>query len=624
MARIRQLSADMIGRIAAGEVVERPAAAIKELIENSLDAGATEVTVEIRDGGIPFFRVTDNGCGIADSDIRLAFASHATSKVSAAEDLNSIETLGFRGEALASIAAVSRTVMLTRARDAQTGLRVEVEGGGILKITEAVRGQGTTVEVKDLFFNAPVRLKFLKKPASEAALVCDTVAQLILSRPDVRFLCVSNGKTVYRSPGDGSLESASAGVFGLRTVSSLRRVHGCAGGMTADGFVGTGENARGSRGGEMFFINRRVMRSPLLSQAVEEGCRERVMIGKFPVCVLHLTLPYESVDVNVHPNKLEVRFRQEREIKEALTGIVRDALRDRDALENPVPMRLVKEDGASRKAPDISIAGKREKREPQSAVPVVPPVKKPDEAYTCVSGKAIVSVAEPVGAYKIKEAGMKADLVQPRDKGGGSERPAEQMSLPNTGAKKPIKIFGAAFDTFILAEYDDQLLLIDQHAVHERLLFDRMMKTYGQPHEGQELLIPLIVGVTAGEQALVEENRALLESVGLVAEPFGAGELAVRTVPVVLGEAQAAAFVREVISDLRGGMEPGAEKRRAAILQTACKHAVKGGEKLREEDLRFLVEEMTEKKVVPTCPHGRPLVVALSRSEIDKKFRRIV
>ncbi|MBR5804978.1 MAG: DNA mismatch repair endonuclease MutL, partial [Clostridia bacterium] len=296
MGKIRLLSDAMIGKIAAGEVVERPAAAIKELVENSLDAGATAVSVEIRDGGLDSIRVTDNGSGIDESDIRMAFERHATSKISKEQDLFSIQTLGFRGEALASIAAVSHVTLTTRTRDRETGLRVQNDGGSITAVSETACPVGTTVTVKELFYNVPVRKGFMKKAGQEAAAVGDLMTKMLLSRPDVSFRYVSNGKTEYHSPGDGQLASALHTIYGGNALKAMREVNDHANGLMISGYVGIGENARGNRNHEFFFINGRVMQSRMLSEAVETACRERVMIGKFPTCALHITIAYEAVD----------------------------------------------------------------------------------------------------------------------------------------------------------------------------------------------------------------------------------------------------------------------------------------------------------------------------------------
>lgn len=638
MAKIKLLSEDMIGKIAAGEVVERPAAAIKELIENSLDAGATAVTVEIREGGLNSIRVSDNGCGIDESDIRMAFERHATSKISREQELNAISTLGFRGEALASIAAVSKVIMVTRTRENDTGIKIINEGGKITSITETACPAGTTVTVNELFFNVPVRKGFMKKASQEASFIHDLMVQMILSRPDVSFRYISEGKTEYHSPGDGQALTALQTIYGSRAARSMRPVNDHMNGLMITGFVGIGENARGNRNHELFFINGRVMHSRLLNEAVETATRERVMIGRFPVCALYITIPYEAVDVNVHPNKLEVRFRDERGVYEAVLSAVLLALKDKDAFEQPVQMQLNKPTCNILPAEENSRAHERSDHIPMQTE------KQASEVEICskLPEAAAISMQEhkPAPEYRpVKQFD--------RDKGISStenvvlpninhviqaekrtipvlQEKAEQVNTILAEVPKPMRIFGALFNTFILVEYEDQLLMVDQHAVHERLLYDKMMEEYsGKAANGQELLVPIVISVTNREQRLLEDNRDVLESIGLYVEAFGEKDAAIRTIPMILGETQTRDFITEVIAELEKGKDPTFEKKRTVLLQTACKHAVKGGEALTEDQLRSLLDTMIEQKVTPTCPHGRPLVIAITHRELDKKFKRI-
>ena len=640
MAKIQLLNDEVIGKIAAGEVVERPAAAIKELVENSLDAGASAVTVEIRDGGISYFRVTDNGSGIASGDIRMAFERHATSKITRAQDLQAIATLGFRGEALASIAAVSRVTCTTRTRSDESGLKARNEGGQMMSIEEAACPEGTTFVVRDLFFNTPVRLKFLKKPPSEAALVSDLMMRLILSRPDVSFRYINQGKTLYHSAGDGKLESAVFSIYGSEMLRTMRPVEGCQGGVVMKGYVGIGESARGNRGHQSFYINGRYMKSNLLSTAVESACRERVMIGKFPTCVLHLTMPFDTVDVNVHPNKLEVRFQNERGIYDAVEAIVRDALTERDALEKPAQLLLTPE-----KPPEKPVQVTKQSLTEPPPMAVAAPAAMPKPAPE-IRPRAPIPVAIPrVDAVPpvVSKTVMRDSGAMPAMKPIIQNRPESEQTVkkPTVGlqmparepeqvpsflpdAPKPMKLMGVAFNTFILVEYEDNLLMIDQHAVHERLLFDRMMKAYDQHEAGQELLVPMLVGVTRREQQLLNDNRELLEGIGLTVEPFGEQQVSIRSIPMILGNPQAKDFLRDILDQLeseRGVISM--EKRRSAILQLACKKAVKGGDALSEAEIRDLVTRMIDQHVTPTCPHGRPLVISLSHQELDKRFKRI-
>lgn len=619
--KILRLSDEVIGKIAAGEVVERPSAAIKELVENSLDAGASAVTVEIRDGGISYFRVTDNGSGIRQSEIRMAFERHATSKITRAQDLHGVQTLGFRGEALASIAAVSKVTCTTRTRDDVSGIKVQNEGGQIVSLEEAACPEGTSFVVRDLFYNTPVRLKFLKKPATEAGFVSDLMMRMILSRPDVSFRYVSQGKTLYHSAGDGRLESAVFAIYGSEMRRSMREVDGHQAGVILKGYVGIGEGGRGNRAHQSFFINGRYMRSALLSSAVESACRERVMIGKYPTCVLHLTMPYEAVDVNVHPNKLEVRFQDEAAVAAAVETIVHEALQDRDALEKPETLSLMEE-----KTPVAPVTPVRVTK--QNTVPPMP-----ESVFSSENKPNVGLKRTPVALPTVvPDTPMKTNTLRDSavSMGDYAQAPAVLAPVPEPVPSflpempKPLRIIGVAFNTYILVEYEDNLLMIDQHAVHERLLFDRLMAEVDQERAGQELLIPMMVTVTRREQALLAEHEAVLRSIGLVVEPFGETEVSIRALPMILGQPETKAFLHDVLDQLesaRGVVT--LEKRRAAILQMACKHAVKGGDPLTEEEIRDLVSRMIDQHVTPTCPHGRPLVVALSHHELDKRFRRI-
>ena len=663
--KIQLLSDEVVGKIAAGEVVERPSAAIKEMVENSLDAGATAVTVEIRDGGVSYFRVTDNGSGIEQSEIRMAFERHATSKITRTDDLFAIRTLGFRGEALASIAAVAKVTCTTRTKKDASGVKVVNEGGRIVSIEEAACPEGTSFVVRDLFFNTPVRLKFLKKPVTEAGYVSDLMMRLILSRPDVSFRYISQGKTVYHSAGDGKLQSAVFSIYGKELLRTMREVDGHEAGMLLKGFVGVGDAGRANRGHQSFFINGRYMRSGLLSAAVEAACRERVVSGKYPTCVLHLTMPFESVDVNVHPNKLEVRFQNEQAVAEAVEAIVRDALVEKSALEKPEVMRLVPDQpqqtpvNVVKQAQVTAQTDRKSDSQPLkvAVAPVVPqPVSKPAAvqpvpAFSQVQKPAaerktvppVTPVRTPLTELKpinpvlrqttaIPTVPRPAPMPAPPPPAPVprpvSARPASPASqLPATflpEAEKPLRLLGTAFGSYIVAEYKDNLLLIDQRGVHERLLFDRMMKELGTARCSQELLIPIIVAVTRREQQLLEEHRELLQTLGLFVDSFGETEAAIRAIPMILGQPQAGELLREVIDQLES--ERGVvslEKRRAGILALACKKAVKPGERLNESDVRTLVTRMVDEHVTPTSPRGTPLVIALPRSDLDRRFRRL-
>lgn len=682
IGKIRLLSDEVIGKIAAGEVVERPSAAIKEMVENSLDAGASAVTVEIRDGGISYFRVTDNGHGIQQSEIRMAFERHATSKITSAQELTAIQTLGFRGEALASIAAVAKVTCTTRTKEDSSGIKVVNNGGRIESIEETACPEGTTFVVRDLFYNTPVRLKFLKKPATEAGYVSDLMMRMILSRPDVSFRYISQGKTLYHSAGDGKLSSAVFSIYG-KEMRSMQAVNGHQAGIVVNGFVGVGDLCRATRSHQSFFINGRYMKSGVLSAGVETACRERILQGRYPSCVLHLTMPYEMVDVNVHPNKLECRFQNDVAVAEAVEAIIRDAFADRSPLEKPAVFQLTHEE--KRDSTPVSVSKQEAVNAPVAVKPIIkednkgqiPPEQKSlpvstsaaepktnvDSVHrTAKAGEAVISDATTSATAIPSSRGENAinslprmKPMQPvtRPKPAVLQEPptavqafmqsyqqlppvydvAKSRTVDNQPAKveqnfleektKPLRMIGTAFNSYILVEYDEHLLLIDQRGVHERLLFDRMMRALDTQTCSQELLIPLIVPATRREQQLLEFNRELLTGIGLTVESFGETEVSVRSIPMILGQPQAGDLLREILDQLES--ERGVislEKRRAGILALACKKAVRNGERLNEADLRELVVQMVEKKIVPTSPRGTPLIVALSHADIDRRFRR--
>ena len=686
---IIRLSEEIIGKIAAGEVVESPAAAIKELIENSLDAGATCVTVEIREGGIAYLRVTDNGRGIPARDVRLAFERHATSKIRRSEDLFDLHTLGFRGEALASLAAVSKLTLTTRTAAEASGTRAVNEGGVMRAITEAASPQGTTIVARELFYNTPVRLKFLKKPATEAARVAEVVARMILAHPDVSFRLTHNGKQIYASSGSGELRSAVFSLYGREEAGAMQSVHS-EGAVSVDGLVGVGLQARANRARQTFIVNGRTIRSPLLTQALEEGCRERVTVGHYPTCVLDIRMPVAMVDVNVHPNKLEVRFSDERLVYQAVSGAVRDSFA-------PSPLES---------APRLSLGGEQDGEAPSHPQPPAPGLVRMIDTQTeagLAEARAVAAdkgtgeraapsaaqhaaftsfVTQYFGGAALRESavpgreqepiafakfpgpapqtapdGRKAPDAQPPEQqqetdaaeDGASGTPAqadasanqesapaqpgpEQQQMQETAqpvddlgdALAGYRLLGVAFDTYIMLQNDRQLVFIDQHAAHERILYERLMREIDRGAGSQVLLTPQVVQLTPQECAKVETYAGDIRAAGFDIEPFGDNAYTIRAVPNVLGVPQSRAAFLDMVDRL-GELRVLAtqQKRRDAILQMACKKAVKGGDRLTLEEIRPLLRDMLATGAPPTCPHGRPLAVVLTRSELEKRFRRI-
>lgn len=715
MPVIRKLSAEIIGQIAAGEVVERPASAVKELVENSIDAGAHNVTVELREGGIKYLRVTDNGCGIPAEQVRLAFERHATSKIAAAADLYNIHTLGFRGEALASVAAVARVTLTTRTQEAPFGTRAVVEAGEFTDIRQAASPVGTTIVVEDLFLNTPVRLKFLKKPAVEAALVADYMQRLILSRPDVAFRFVSQGKTVYHSMGDGSVESALYSLYGREAFKRMRKVSGHMNGVLLSGYVGAGDLARGNRQQQSFFVNGRFFRSQPLSRALEEGCEGQVMVGRFPMCSLFLEVPVQQVDVNVHPNKLEVRFQNEPAVADAVRALVGEAMRGEtlgerlaaaqkapSAVEPKADFSLVRLDnpldgqpaspaqaggtqsdaapsGDSAPQPRRLVLTEAQKRELAALEPVVIPDSPAraalgQNAVPAAIARAALGAAVPppvAPCAPAREHPLSGSAPLPPASGwfsagpasypaGVPEKPgtaatpaalpkepaaAAQAGAPAAGPVVPpapdmeqqtlapqpaageaaLRLVGVVFDTYWIFECGDRLLLLDQHAAHERMLYDRLMERFEKGTVSQQLLSPQLVRLTAHDRALVAEFAPVLADAGFEVEPFDDTCVAVKAVPTLFGENESPReLLLEALDEWQAGRgQVTRERMRRRVAQMACKHAIKGGDRLNETQVRGFLKEILRSDSMPTCPHGRPIVTEITRYALEKRFKRV-
>lgn len=688
MAEIRKLSSELIGKIAAGEVVERPASVVKELVENAIDAGATHITVELRGGGIEYLRISDNGKGIPAGQIRLAFERHATSKLQTEAELYCIHTLGFRGEALASVAAVAKVTCTTKTADAEFGVRCQVEGGEFTDIRQAASPVGTTFVVEDLFYNTPVRRKFLKKPAIEAGLVSDYMLRLILSHPEIAFRFVSQGKTIYHSMGDGKLDSALFCLYGRDAFRQMIPVSGHQSGVAVSGFIGVGELSRGNRQQQSFFINGRFFRSGVLSRALENGCEGRVMIGKFPMCALFLEMPYQNVDVNVHPNKLEVRFQDESAVAEAVRQIVYDALHQEQlgqrlrapASEKPAPVTesgftVTELPGAPdaiqpvSAAPAATVAADQpqadaelEQKDEAAAANAAPlrPVTVPVQtggggAFHASYGAAPRTVFQPAAPSvwdrprnaapkpaagwgnaeerpavpEIRETAVPQPVKPAPAAPGSVPQPPEQTRLaevetPEEAAAVP-RLVGIVFDTYWIFEAGDRLLWLDQHAAHERILYDRFMKRYDGEQISQRLLSPQLVQLSGRDMALFEEIQPYLEKAGFQAEAFDERSVAVHAIPTLFGENgdPKELFLEALDQWQQGRGEKTSDRMRSQVAQMACKHAIKGGDKLNQQEIQGFLKEMLQSQSMPTCPHGRPIVVETTRYALEKRFKRI-
>ena len=628
MPNIQCLDPHVADLIAAGEVVERPASVAKELLENALDAGATAVSVEVQHGGLTYLRITDNGCGIAPEQLPTAFLRHATSKLHRAEDLAAIGTLGFRGEALAAIAAVSRVDVFSRERGAAQGAALHLEGGVPGEVTETGCPEGTTFCVRDLFYNTPARMKFMKKDTAEGAAVTGIVTHLALSHPEVSVKLIRDGAEVLHTPGDGQLRSAVYAALGRDFALGLLPVSGCGGDIQVEGFVTKPLNGGGTRGRQLFFVNGRFVKSQLLTAALEEAYRNRLLKGKFPGCVLHITLPKSAVDVNVHPAKTVVKFQNERAVFDAVHYTVKDLL---TAGENPAPkpvqqtfyqsmtVQEYKERQAPPPAPEKKPLGSYSARpavHPDAPLPIRDSAPPPAPA---------APVQQPVPAAEKAPAPRPAAPTPVRDiEPAAPARNTIDLPIQQTMAQKPAgwRVIGEALDTYIICQDEaENLWLIDKHAAHERLRFNAL-KERQEPPMSQLLLQPLAVDLEADAYAAVLAQLPLLEEFGFSCEDFGAGTVLVRQIPADIRLEDAAATVEELAEDLRlGRADPAAARDR--LLQTmACKSAIKAGMHTSPAERQALVERVQSGEI-QYCPHGRPVAAKLTRYEIEKMFKRV-
>ena len=631
MPKIIQLSPHVANLIAAGEVVERPASVVKELLENAVDAGASQVTVEIRDGGMTFLRVTDNGCGMAPEDARTAFLRHATSKLRTADDLAAIATMGFRGEALAAIASVSRIDLLTKTAGAISGVSLRLEAGQITEESEAGCPEGTTIIIRDLFYNTPARMKFMKSDTVEGSRVTAAVQLQALAHPEVAFKFFRDGKQILSTPGTGGLEAATYCVYG-RDCAKMVKVDSRWEGYSLSGFVSRPTDARPSRSLQTFFVNGRPVKSRILVSALEEAYRNQIMVGKFPACVLHLNLPAGAVDVNVHPAKTEVKFLSEKAVFDCVHYGVLAALNkqsDRPQVQFPAK----KEPAAPPPKPEPKAAPLPPQRPEPKKEPFFRTMN-PEEfkAFTSVLKDAPQPRKEAAAATYtqvrqqtppvLKQTPILPDPApQPKPAAPIREEP-EQTAL-EMPKEIPWRMVGELYNTYILVEQGEDAFLIDKHAAHERILFEKL-KANQEAITAQLLLTPIPVRLSPEAAGELLSNRALLEELGFEAEEFGENTILLRQIPMDLSPDTAAEAAEELASDLLKGRREKKETVRDNLLHTvACKAAIKAGWNSDEKELLALCRQVMAREDLKYCPHGRPICVSLSKKQLEKQFKRV-
>ena len=636
MPKIIQLDRHVADLIAAGEVVERPASAVKELVENSIDAGAKNITIELQNGGMTFLRITDDGCGMDPVDARTAFLRHATSKIRKKEDLACIGTLGFRGEALAAISSVSKIDLLTRAQGAETGVRLHLEAGQVLSEEPAGCPCGTTILVRELFYNTPARMKFMKSDAAESSAVFAAIQQQALAHPEISFRFLKDGQEQLHTDGQGDRMAAIYAIYGRELANNMLPVDGSWEKLRVRGFVTKPTATRGNRAWQSFFVNNRYIKSRLLSAAVEEAYRNQIMVGRFPACVLEIDMPVQAVDVNVHPAKTEVKFLSEREVFDAvhyavLSTLSRAAGRPEwkapEKKQEPAPRPQAQPKAVQPPKPGFYQTMQASEYRRQAAQQ---PAVKPAQPV----------LASPVQLPRSEPAPVQRTFVLPKQEAKSEVKPEpkievrpepkpepvktpepQQQTLPVP--EEPFRIIGEALHTYIIVEQGEAVLFLDKHAAHERIRFEALKKE-DHPIMAQLLLAPVSAELSREEAAAVLENKALLERCGFETEDFGGGDILIRQIPSDVDVEDAKALLQELAGDLLAGKTLDPDSLRDNLLHTiACKSAIKAGWLTSDEELRRLVQEVLSRDDIKYCPHGRPVCVTLTKRQLEKQFKRV-
>jgi len=664
MPQIQVLDQITIDKIAAGEVIERPASIVKELVENSIDAKAASVTVEIQDGGISLIRVTDNGSGIEREDIRNAFLRHSTSKIRKVEDLAHIASLGFRGEALSSISAVTRTELITKTKEDTFGTRYVIEGGVEQSLEDAGAPDGTTFLVRQLFYNVPARRKFLKTPMTEAGHVQDLLMRLALSHPEVAFTFINNGQTKMRTSGNGKLKDVIYSIYGREAAANLIELDYSMDGLVMKGYLGKPVITRGNRNFENYFVNGRYVKNAMLSKAIEDAYKDFLMQHKFPFVVIHFQVDGEKIDVNVHPTKMEMRFQRQQDVYNIVYEGGHRTLLEPELIpqvEAPAPKVISQPKSESpfllkpKTAPRPMEKKPEEKEEPHDEAYFMKKMKERVLSYHQRNSSAEVAKKEQIfrpqaQAERIKDALARAKEVEKQPQKQAEEQPeliretpvyetkpvteekAEQLNLfeehlLKREKKAEYKLIGQVFETYWLVEFENSLYIIDQHAAHERVLYERTLKEMkNREFTAQYLSPPIILSLSMQEAQVLNENMDRFTRIGFEIEPFGGEEYAVRAIPDNLFGIAKKELLLEMLDDLTDGISTSMtpELIDEKVASMSCKAAVKGNNRLSAQEADALIGELLLLENPYHCPHGRPTIIAMTQRELEKKFKRIV
>ena len=621
MPEINLLSQSTIDQIAAGEVVERPSSVVKELIENAIDAGAGAITVELKEGGISLIRVTDNGCGIEKDQIKKAFLRHATSKIKFIEDLNFVDSLGFRGEALSSIAAVSQVEVITKTEHDLTGIKYSIAGGVEEDMEEIGAPCGTTFLVHNLFYNTPARKKFLKQPQTEGGYVSDLMEHIALSRPDISVKFVNGGQVRFHTSGNGDLKEVIYRIYGREMAEAVIPFEAKSGLFHVFGYIGKPEINRSNRNFEIYFVNGRFVKDDIISKAIEEGYRQYVMQHKFPFAVLHFTIDPQEIDVNVHPSKMQIRIHKGNEMYSFLSGAIHEKLHEVEM----IPKVLLDEEKAEKntyaKVPEPFEAKRIANLVKEDDQPGIPPI-----LQKSVQNRIFGQTNERT---KGQNAGNHSNIIK-ADEHIVVEKPVQmnlfEEKILTADARNEYHILGQIFDTYWLIAYKDKLLFVDQHAAHEKVKYERLVKELQQKTVSMQMVNPpVVLSLTGKEEELLKEYMDYFEQLGFEIEEFGGGSYALRSVPSDLYGCNEKKLFTEVMDELSENPMKGApDVILHKLASMACKSAVKGNNSMEMQEMEALIDELLTLDNPYHCPHGRPTIISMSKYEIEKKFKRVV
>lgn len=622
MAVIHLLSQNTIDQIAAGEVVERPRSVVKELTENAIDAGATAISVEIKEGGISLIRVTDNGSGIEKSQIRKAFLRHATSKIEDAQDLPHIQSLGFRGEALSSICAVSQMELITKTQEDFTGIHYQIEGGAECEFSEIGAPKGTTFLVRNLFYNVPARRKFLKQPQTEGSYVADLMEHLALSHPDISIKFIVNGQVRFQTSGNNQLKEVIYRIYGKEVTDHLIDFSLNGKSVRVRGFLGKPEQNRSNRNFEIFFVNGRYVHNDVLQKAVEEGYKQYLMQHKFPFCVLHFEFEPEDIDVNVHPAKMEIRLQHGAEVYAEIAAAIRDRLHEIELIPDVLLTEEKEQPSQIRQAPEPFEVNRT----------YMERIQEPDMvAEEKTPYQAKLSVQKILGDHPVNttESDLHHNIIKSAEH-ILVEKPVQldlfEENFVDVKSRESYQILGQIFDTYWLIAFKDKLFIMDQHAAHEKVRYERLLKELkNKTVASQQITPPVVLHLDSKEEQALLSYRDYFTSLGFEIEEFGTGSVAIRSMPVDLYGCEEMEFFREVLDELcENPMKDQPDVILNKLASMACKAAVKGNNSLTLEEVSALLDEMLTLDNPYHCPHGRPTIISMSRYEIEKKFKRIV